>query len=138
MAVAKSLEAQIAELDNQVEALTAENERLLDENERLRADQGLSLNAPLQFSLTGKEACLFGRLIALKGAVGTKQALMDAMYNGSIDEPEIKIVDVFVCKLRKKLKPFGVDIQTVWGQGYRIEPDVVARFKAEWGHVLGG
>lgn len=47
---------------------------------------------------------------------------MMAMYSDRVDvEPEIKIVDVFVCKLRKKLKPFGVSIVTVWGHGYSLE-----------------
>lgn len=75
--------------------------------------------APLEWCLTGAEARLFAFLTTREMA--TKQAIMNALYSGRAgDEPEIKIVDVFVCKLRKKIEPFGVDIQTVWGQGYRL------------------
>lgn len=53
--------------------------------------------------------------------MASKQSIMMAMYCDRIDEdPEIKIVDVFICKLRKKLKPFGVSIGTIWGQGYSL------------------
>jgi two-component system cell cycle response regulator CtrA len=50
---------------------------------------------------------------------------MDYLYGGR-DEPELKIVDVFVCKIRKKLEPIlgGADvIRTVWGRGWEFEPD---------------
>ena len=73
----------------------------------------------------------YGRL--LKGGVCSKDALMNALYNvGVDDEPEIKIIDVFICKLRKKLKPFGLDIETVWGRGYLMTPAMITKFKAEW------
>ena len=52
----------------------------------------------------------------------TKQQIMDALYGGE-DEPEIKIVDVLVCKLRQKIieATGGLDcVQTVWGQGYQF------------------
>jgi two-component system cell cycle response regulator CtrA len=65
-------------------------------------------------------------LIALRaGSTVTKQMAMDYLYGGR-DEPELKIVDVFVCKIRKKLDPIlgGVDvIRTVWGRGWEFEPD---------------
>ena len=38
------------------------------------------------------------------------------------DEPEMKIVDVFVCHIRRKLKPFGIEIGTRWGVGYFMTP----------------
>lgn len=56
------------------------------------------------------------------GETRSKQQLMDALY-GDEDEPEIKIVDVMVCKLRKKVMEAtgGLDvIETVWGRGYRF------------------
>jgi two-component system cell cycle response regulator CtrA len=62
-------------------------------------------------------------LLALrKGATISKTQLINHLYNGR-DEPELKIIDVFVCKLRKKLadhvngKNF---IHTIWGQGYAL------------------
>jgi len=51
----------------------------------------------------------------------TKEVFLNHIYGG-IDEPEMKIIDVFVCKLRKKLSQFGEKniISTVWGRGYSI------------------
>ena len=51
----------------------------------------------------------------------TKEAFLNHLYGG-MDEPEMKIIDVFICKLRKKLATAGADnlIGTVWGRGYMI------------------
>jgi two-component system, cell cycle response regulator CtrA len=77
-----------------------------------------SVAVPLEFGLTGAEARVFAHLASRDFA--TKQSLMLALYGDRPEEPEIKIVDVFVCKLRKKIARFGVSIETVWGQGYRL------------------
>lgn len=52
----------------------------------------------------------------------TKEKLMSDVYwrRQDAEEPDIKIIDVMVCKIRKRLAPLGVVIDTVWGQGYRI------------------
>lgn len=74
----------------------------------------------VEWCLTSSEARVFSHLTTRDHA--TKQSIMMAMYSDRIDvEPEIKIVDVFVCKMRKKLKPFGVEIITIWGQGYALK-----------------
>ncbi len=55
-----------------------------------------------------------------KGTTLTKEMFLNQLYGG-MDEPEIKIIDVFICKLRKKLAGAsnGKDyIETVWGRGY--------------------
>jgi two-component system cell cycle response regulator CtrA len=57
--------------------------------------------------LTNKEYAILEFLVRRKGMVLTKQALMDHLYGGG-DAPEVKIIDVFVCKLRKKLAQVGV------------------------------
>lgn len=78
-----------------------------------------------QVHLTGKEYAILELLVLRKGMVLTKEAFLNHLYGG-IDEPEVKIIDVFVCKLRKKLQHAGADnmIGTVWGRGYMIrEPD---------------
>ncbi|WP_411037690.1 winged helix-turn-helix domain-containing protein [Shinella sp. BYT-45] len=75
---------------------------------------------PVEFGLTASEAKVLSCLISRD--VATKQQIMTTIYSDRVDdEPDPKIVDVFVCKLRKKLKPHGVIISTVWGQGYRLE-----------------
>ena len=55
-----------------------------------------------------------------KGTTLTKEMFLNHLYGG-IDEPDLKIIDVFVCKLRKKLSSTtgGINyIETVWGRGY--------------------
>jgi two-component system cell cycle response regulator CtrA len=71
--------------------------------------------------LTGKEYSILELLVLRKGMVLTKEAFLNHLYGG-MDEPEVKIIDVFVCKLRKKLARAGADgiIGTVWGRGYMI------------------
>ncbi len=70
--------------------------------------------------LTGKEYSILELLSLRKGTTLTKDMFLNHLYGG-IDEPELKIIDVFICKLRKKLSTAtGGDnyIETVWGRGY--------------------
>ncbi len=70
--------------------------------------------------LTGKEYAILELLVLRKGMVLTKEAFLNHLYGG-MDEPEMKIIDVFICKLRKKLSlACSGDnyIETVWGRGY--------------------
>jgi two-component system cell cycle response regulator CtrA len=71
--------------------------------------------------LTGKEYAILELLVLRKGMVLTKEAFLNHLYGG-MDEPEMKIIDVFVCKLRKKLALAGAGnvIGTVWGRGYTV------------------
>ena len=78
--------------------------------------------------LTGKEYQMLELLSLRKGTTLTKEMFLNHLYGG-MDEPELKIIDVFICKLRKKLSnATGGDnyIETVWGRGYVLrdpEPD---------------
>ncbi|PIZ33148.1 MAG: DNA-binding response regulator [Alphaproteobacteria bacterium CG_4_10_14_0_8_um_filter_37_21] len=70
--------------------------------------------------LTGKEYAILELLSLRKGTTLTKEMFLNHLYGG-IDEPELKIIDVFICKLRRKLSEAmdGDDcIETVWGRGY--------------------
>ena len=70
--------------------------------------------------LTGKEYAILELLSVRKGTALTKEMLLDHLYDGG-HEPEMKIIDVFMCKLRKKLaQATGSEhyIETVWGRGY--------------------
>jgi two-component system cell cycle response regulator CtrA len=71
--------------------------------------------------LTGKEYAILELLVLRKGIVLTPKAILSHLYGG-MDEPEMKIINVFICKLRKKLATAGADnlIGTVWGRGYMI------------------
>ena len=75
-------------------------------------------NQPLH--LTGKEYAILELLALRKGTTLTKEMFLNHLYGG-MDEPELKIIDVFICKLRKKLAAAtGGEsyIETVWGRGY--------------------
>ncbi len=70
--------------------------------------------------LTGKEYGIMELLSLRKGTTLTKEMFLNHLYGG-MDEPEVKIIDVFICKLRKKIEQAtGGDsyIETVWGRGY--------------------
>ena len=70
--------------------------------------------------LTGKEYDILELLSLRKGTILTKEMLLDHLYGGT-DEPDFRIIDVFVCKLRKKLaQATGGNhyIERVWGRGY--------------------
>ncbi|MFO8125564.1 response regulator transcription factor CtrA [Yoonia sp.] len=70
--------------------------------------------------LTGKEYQMLELLSLRKGTTLTKEMFLNHLYGG-MDEPELKIIDVFICKLRKKLTEATLGdnyIETVWGRGY--------------------
>ncbi len=77
--------------------------------------------------LTGKEYGILELLSLRKGTTLTKEMFLNHLYGG-MDEPELKIIDVFVCKLRKKIQSATKGdnyIHTVWGRGYVLrDPDV--------------
>ncbi|MCF6443229.1 response regulator transcription factor CtrA [Nereida sp. MMG025] len=78
--------------------------------------------------LTGKEYQMLELLSLRKGTTLTKEMFLNHLYGG-MDEPELKIIDVFICKLRKKLANAtdGANyIETVWGRGYVLrDPEPV-------------
>ena len=76
--------------------------------------------------LTGKEYQMLELLSLRKGTTLTKEMFLNHLYGG-MDEPELKIIDVFICKLRKKLsEATGGDnhIETIWGRGYVLRDPV--------------
>ncbi len=76
--------------------------------------------------LTSKEYQILELLCLRKGMTLTKEMFLDHLYGG-IDEPEVKIIDVFICKLRKKLMKAtnGENcIETIWGRGYVLRDPI--------------
>jgi two-component system cell cycle response regulator CtrA len=74
--------------------------------------------------LTGKEYAMLEIMAMRQGSNITKEMFLSGMYGG-MDEPELKIIDVFICKLRKKLADASGGknyIETLWGRGYRLAP----------------
>ncbi|AGI68003.1 cell cycle transcriptional regulator [Octadecabacter antarcticus 307] len=84
--------------------------------------------------LTGKEYQMLELLSLRKGTTLTKEMFLNHLYGG-MDEPELKIIDVFICKLRKKLsEATGGDnhIETVWGRGYVLrDPEPMTQHDSE-------
>ncbi len=82
--------------------------------------------------LTGKEYQMLELLALRKGTTLSKEVFLNNLYGG-MEEPDPKIIDVFICKLRKKLASAsgGTDyIETVWGRGYILrEPASVEQAK---------
>ena len=75
-----------------------------------------------EMCLTSKEYAILELLALKKGSVLAKETFLNHIYGG-MDEPELKIVDVFICKLRRKMADLsgGMNfIETVWGRGYTL------------------
>jgi len=82
--------------------------------------------------LTGKEYQMLELLSLRKGSTLTKEMFLNHLYGG-MDEPEVKIIDVFICKLRKKLSAATQGetyIETVWGRGYVLRDPVPTEGRA--------
>ncbi|MBD9372094.1 helix-turn-helix domain-containing protein [Rhizobium sp. ARZ01] len=101
--------------------LISENEIL---RERIRQLESAlcpdSVRVPVEWLLTSSEAKVFAHLASRDFC--TRESILLSMYSDRVDEaPEPKIVDVFICKLRRKVKPFGVAIDTIWGRGWSLQ-----------------
>ncbi len=85
-------------------------------------------------NVTAKEYSILELLALRRGMTLTKETFLDHLYGG-MDEPEQKIIDVFICKLRKKIATISgqqTPIRTIWGRGYTLEDgDVTATGLAE-------
>jgi two-component system cell cycle response regulator CtrA len=81
--------------------------------------------------LTGKEYQMLELLSLRKGLTLTKEMFLNHLYGG-MDEPELKIIDVFICKLRKKLANASNGknyIETVWARGLVLREPVAFEAK---------
>ncbi len=82
--------------------------------------------------LTSKEYGILELLSLRKGTTLTKEMFLNHLYGG-MDEPEPKIIDVFICKLRKKISKVANGdnfIETVWGRGYVLRDPAEVKAKA--------
>lgn len=111
-----------------LEILAEKCDLLLAENDALR-ERVIQLEQALTggydripiAGITATEAAVLATIAGNEAGV-RKEAIFNALYalRGAGEVPEIKIVDVYVCKLRKKLADRGLRIETVWGWGYRM------------------
>lgn len=112
-----------------LEVVEAENDLLRERIAELESLLGHDFMAPIEWGLTPAETRVFGALLARE--LATKRAIMAAIYRDvTRDEAEIKIVDVFVCKIRKKIAAHGFKIETRWGEGYFLTPATKAAVRA--------
>jgi two-component system cell cycle response regulator CtrA len=106
--------------------LVAENEALRYRVQVLEEEFGVSAAYLLPLDLTRSEATVLG--VLMKNRTVRKSGFMIALYGDRIgDPPDIKIIDVVVCKTRKKLAQHGIEIKTVWGIGYEMPEESKVR-----------
>lgn len=122
--------------DPRVEALMAENERLRDQVQMLQEALGSNWMPPIELGLTPAEGSVVGCL--MKFDYVSKDRLMAALYDGrpDADEVEPKIVDVFICKIRKKFRPYGFLVDTLWGRGYALSAATKASINRMKGEAI--
>jgi two-component system cell cycle response regulator CtrA len=103
----------------------------------LEEELGITYGAPIQFGLTKNEAIMFGVLMKREHAL--KSTFMAALYSDKHEDAvaQEKIIDVWICKMRSKLKPFEIEISTLWGRGYYLTPEAKALAKSYFGGSQG-
>jgi DNA-binding response OmpR family regulator len=105
--------------DDYAAMLEAENETLRERVRQLEDMLGATFEAPIEFGLTRTENAILGLLSRVE--LATKETILSQLYSERPNqEPHIKIIDVFVCKMRRKLKPFDIVVENVWGRGYML------------------
>lgn len=107
-----------------IAALEAELAEAQEEIRQLRALvlQQDGWRAPLELDLTATQEAILAALVT--GGLRSKETLHAATRGpGREVETEIKIVDVQICHIRRKLKPYGLVITTVWGRGYELQAE---------------
>lgn len=100
--------------------------RLDEENRWLKDQLAPPGFLPAAFKLTTYEERVLKALLSREQ--WTRESLLASMYldANERDIPDIRITDVIVCRLRRKLKRFGIDIETLYGKGFRIAPAIRA------------
>jgi DNA-binding response OmpR family regulator len=109
----------------------SESNEYLREQIRAERDRLAPFRAfPVEWGLTRNETLIFSALISRD--VVTRDNLMAVVYPPHVrDEMVDKNIEVYICKIRAKLKPHGIEIYTRWGMGWHVDPKVRARLKSE-------
>jgi hypothetical protein len=123
---------------NPAVVITALRQQLAEAHEcidGLRSELGLAVNDVPQLGLRNSHARMFGILMA-KPSV-RHSSMMNILYGDRAAEgdiPELTSIKTLICTLRQKLKPFGIEIETIWGEGWRITESN----KAAARRIIGG
>lgn len=102
-----------------VSSLRTENDTLREENEQLKAHFALNHVWPRAWKLTAGEGIVLS-LLATRPLVSVPAAMTAIYSDRAGPEPKPKIIDVWICHLRRKLKAQHIEIENVWGRGYRL------------------
>lgn len=118
------------DLERRVQELKQQNEYLQETVHRLREALTETRLLPREWKLTPSEENFIGVLINRE--VGTYEALLTTLYLAK-GRPEASqnILHVFVCRVRKKLEPYGIEIRTIWGRGWALSPESRASLRAD-------
>jgi DNA-binding winged helix-turn-helix (wHTH) protein len=117
---------EVCQLLNQIRAVTT-NPAVIRASDQIEVlcmgymepspDEGLPTSLR---DIRGKGGALLKLLLSREGGVVTRGSAMNALYFDAHEEPDVKIVDVFVCQLRKKLKGTPYSIESISGVGYKL------------------
>lgn len=109
--------------------LRKENQILREQVRQYKEALTAPFRAPAEWRLTPTEWTIMGVLVQLE--IGTLNAIMTALYGTRPgDIPDQEIVGVYVCRMRRKLKPLGIVIHTQMGVGFFLDPETRRRLKA--------
>lgn len=92
----------------------------------LRRDDNPSFRIAVELGMSGKEKLIFQLMHMRMDSIVRKETMMDWLYSDQLDIPDSKIIDVFICKMRKKLVDTPYKIETIWGTGYQLSQMVLA------------
>lgn len=101
----------------------AEIDQLKEQVRQLRAELDGEWRAPFELCLTAAEARMLAYMVRHPRIVTDEQLITASRTPFNKDDPEPKLSQVFICKIRRKLEPFGLKIRTHWGEGYRLDPE---------------
>lgn len=122
-------------LQRKCDLLVRENASLRDRIQVLEDALSTAPTLPPILGLSRAEAAVLGAIEATT-ETASKDRIMAALYSTSPEDPPgEKIVDVYVCKVRKKLKRWGIEVQTQWGAGYYMTSESRSRLntlRASW------
>lgn len=104
--------------DQEITRLREASEEQAETIRQLQAALTPAFTMPQAWALTEMQWRYFRTLLGR--SLVSKDALMLALYSGQPDYPGLNVLDVLLCHVRRKLTRFGVRVETVWGQGYRL------------------
>lgn len=101
----------------------------LERIRQLEDEQGLGFRVHPRHNFTSMEEAMLGILVSSRDVV-SRDKMFSIMYGTHNDPPEPKIFDVMMCRIRRKLRTHGVEVMTVWGRGWYMEPEDRAKIDA--------